>query len=205
MAFPILEVLDLTWIYKWERGTYRSGGLPTGESLQRFKSMPEESPVNKNLSLLSQFSTIFRQTLNWEFLSPKRGDSSGKLDCLIGTGRQFYADTFMTNNCGRACGIGWLPPGVSRPNRLPFNVGNGARNLQDTIMRASRESLLLHGAFQQAFGVGRQVAVGSDLTGAHLRVAEDSLVGDAKRLAWRSRAARPGRESQPSLRRRSPT
>ena len=37
-----------------------------------------------------------------------------------------------------------------------FEIGDGARHFEDAVVGARRESLLLHGAFQQALGVGTQ-------------------------------------------------
>ena len=42
-------------------------------------------------------------------------------------------------------------------------------------MGAGGEALLLHGALEQALGVGGELAVGADLLGVHLRVGEDGF------------------------------
>ncbi len=54
-----------------------------------------------------------------------------------------------------------------------FQVGDGAGNFEDAVVGAGGEALLLHGAFEQAFGVGAEFAVGADLAGGHLGVGED--------------------------------
>ena len=53
----------------------------------------------------------------------------------------------------------------------------------------ARESLLLHGALEQAFGIGPEFAVGADLPGGHLGVGVDFFAGllEAARAADRGR------------------
>ena len=58
-----------------------------------------------------------------------------------------------------------------------IEVGDGAGDLEDAVVGACAEALLLHGALQQAFGVGGEIAEGADLLGVHLRVGEDGLGG----------------------------
>ena len=56
-----------------------------------------------------------------------------------------------------------------------FKVGDGAGHFEDAVVGAGGEALLLHGALEQALGVGAQLAVGADLAGGHLRVGVDFL------------------------------
>src|ERR1700755_765261 len=58
-----------------------------------------------------------------------------------------------------------------------FEVCNGARNFKDAVMRASGETLLLHGALEQSFGIGPEFAVCADLASRHLSVREDLVTG----------------------------
>src|ERR1039458_5018511 len=44
----------------------------------------------------------------------------------------------------------------------------GARDLEDAVVGAGGKALLLHGALQQALGVGGEFAKGPDLLGVHL-------------------------------------
>ena len=57
-----------------------------------------------------------------------------------------------------------------------FEVGDGAGDFKDAVVGASGESLLEHGALEELFSVGRELAVGANLTGGHLRVGEDFLL-----------------------------
>ena len=50
-------------------------------------------------------------------------------------------------------------------------------------MGAGGQALLLHGALQQALGVGAQFAVGANLAGGHLRVGVDFLADFLNRCA----------------------
>src|SRR6185437_2035874 len=54
-----------------------------------------------------------------------------------------------------------------------FEVGDRAGDLENAVVSAGRESLLLHGTLEQAFGVCTQLAVGADLARGHLRVRVD--------------------------------
>jgi hypothetical protein len=56
-------------------------------------------------------------------------------------------------------------------------VGYGASDLQDAIVSARSESLLLHCALEKAFGVGAEFTVSANLAGRHLRVGEDVIAG----------------------------
>ena len=58
-------------------------------------------------------------------------------------------------------------------------IGDGARHLEDAVVRAGGEALLLHGALEEAFGVGAELAMGADLAGGHLRVGADFLAGSS--------------------------
>ena len=58
-----------------------------------------------------------------------------------------------------------------------FEVGDGAGYLEDAVVGAGGEALLLHGALEQAFGVGGELAEGADLLGGHLGVGEDGATG----------------------------
>jgi hypothetical protein len=57
--------------------------------------------------------------------------------------------------------------------RGAFQVGNSAGDFQDAVMSAGGEPLLLHGALQQALGVGGKLAESANLLGGHLRIRED--------------------------------
>jgi hypothetical protein len=46
---------------------------------------------------------------------------------------------------------------------IAFQIGNRSGYLQDSIMGAGAQALLLHGSFQQAFAIGIQFAISSDL------------------------------------------
>lgn len=58
-----------------------------------------------------------------------------------------------------------------------FQVGDGARHFEDAVMGARGETLLLHGAFEKALGIGAEFAMGSNLAGCHLRVGVDFFAG----------------------------
>ena len=55
-------------------------------------------------------------------------------------------------------------------------VGDGAGDLEDAVVGAGGEALLLHGALEQALGVGGELAEGADLLGGHLRISQHSPV-----------------------------
>jgi hypothetical protein len=63
-----------------------------------------------------------------------------------------------------------------------FEVGDGAGHFEDAIVRARGEALLLHGALQQALGIGAQFAVGANLARGHLRVGVDFFAGLSEAL-----------------------
>ena len=46
-----------------------------------------------------------------------------------------------------------------------FDIGDGAGDLEDAVVGAGAESLLSHGALEQAFAVGRKIAEGADVAG----------------------------------------
>jgi len=48
-------------------------------------------------------------------------------------------------------------------------------HLEDTIVGSGGEALLLHGAFEEAFRVCAEFAMGADLAGGHLGVGEDAV------------------------------
>jgi len=58
---------------------------------------------------------------------------------------------------------------------LGGEVGDGTGDLEDAVVGASAETLLLHGTLEQALGVGGEFAKSPDLLGVHLRVGEDGL------------------------------
>ena len=49
--------------------------------------------------------------------------------------------------------------------RRLFDVSNRARDFQDSVMSAGAESLLSHGAFEQALTVGGKLAEGANVAG----------------------------------------
>src|SRR6202034_1333968 len=51
-----------------------------------------------------------------------------------------------------------------------FEICNRPRNLQNAIVSASGEALLLHGALEQLFGICAEFAIRADLAGVHLRI-----------------------------------
>jgi hypothetical protein len=66
-----------------------------------------------------------------------------------------------------------------------FEVGDGAGDFEDAVVGAGAEALLLHGALEQALGVGGELAEGADLLGGHLGVGEDgSGAGRTGRVSW---------------------
>jgi hypothetical protein len=73
-----------------------------------------------------------------------------------------------------------------------FQVGHGAGDFQDPVVGAGAQALLSHGAFQQAFAVGGEFAVGADVAGGHLGVAVKFFAGGEKRMScfWRARMTR---------------
>ena len=46
-----------------------------------------------------------------------------------------------------------------------FDVGDGAGDFEDAVVGAGAESLLGHGAFEQAFAVGGEFAESADVAG----------------------------------------
>ena len=58
-----------------------------------------------------------------------------------------------------------------------FEIGDGASDFEDAVVRAGGETLLLHGSLEETFGVGAKLAMGSDLTGVHLRIGVDFFAG----------------------------
>src|ERR1700679_4176156 len=54
-----------------------------------------------------------------------------------------------------------------------FKVGDGAGDLEDAVVSAGGKTLLLHGALEESLGVGRELAVGANLAGGHLRIGVD--------------------------------
>ena len=61
-----------------------------------------------------------------------------------------------------------------------FEVGDGAGDFEDAVVGAGAEALLLHGALEEAFGVGGELAEGADLLGRHLGVGEDGAARGAR-------------------------
>ena len=61
--------------------------------------------------------------------------------------------------------------------RFGGEVGDGAGDFEDAVVGAGGEALLLHGAFEEAFGVGGELTKLADLAGAHLGVGVDLLFG----------------------------
>src|ERR1700758_517677 len=64
-----------------------------------------------------------------------------------------------------------------------LQVSYGASHLQDTVVRASRQALLLHGPLQQPLCVLPQLAIGANLTCCHLRIRVDLLSEFAETFA----------------------
>jgi hypothetical protein len=64
-----------------------------------------------------------------------------------------------------------------------FEIGDGTGYLKDAIVGAGRETLLLHGAFQQTLRVGTELAMNADLAGRHLCVGIDFLAKLLETLA----------------------
>src|SRR6266403_5688775 len=64
-----------------------------------------------------------------------------------------------------------------------FEVGNCSSDFQDAVVGTGSESLLVHGAFQQAFAIRREFAESSDVARAHLCVRIDSVLGGRREPA----------------------
>src|SRR6185503_17394425 len=62
-------------------------------------------------------------------------------------------------------------------------VRDGAGYLEDPVVGAGGESLLLHGSLEEAFGVGAELAMSTDLAGGHLSVGEDAVAGFLETVA----------------------
>src|SRR5580700_6063731 len=58
---------------------------------------------------------------------------------------------------------------------LSIKVCDGTGNLQDPVVPASAQSLLLHGSLKQTFGFRGELTVSADLAGMHLRIGEDAV------------------------------
>jgi len=67
------------------------------------------------------------------------------------------------SSCGRGCGIGWLCQVGDGQVLGTFEIGNGPSDLENAVVGARGQALLLHGALQQALGVLAQFAVGANL------------------------------------------
>ena len=63
--------------------------------------------------------------------------------------------------------------GDNRSSR--FEVRNGPRNFKDTVMSPSRQTLLSHRPFEQAFAIRRELAKRTDVSRPHLRIAVELL------------------------------
>ena len=76
--------------------------------------------------------------------------------------------------------------------KIVFQISNRSSHLQDAIMRAGAQALLLHGAFQHAFAIGIKFTVGPDLARSHLgiRVGSPAALprGSILHLLWESRS-----------------
>src|SRR5260370_27339505 len=58
-----------------------------------------------------------------------------------------------------------------------FDVGDGAGDFEDAVVGAGAESLLGHGALEQAFAVGGKFAEGADVAGGDLGAATKAFWG----------------------------
>src|ERR1700722_20778231 len=67
-----------------------------------------------------------------------------------------------------------------------FDIGDGASDFQDAVVRASTESLLAHGTLEQTLTVGGEFTEGADVAGGHLGVAINffSGKGEGARLVF---------------------
>ena len=63
-----------------------------------------------------------------------------------------------------------------------LEIRDGAGHFEDAVMGARGEALLLHGALKQAFGVGAEFAMGTNLARGHLRVGINFLAGFSEAL-----------------------
>src|ERR1700687_3402654 len=61
--------------------------------------------------------------------------------------------------------------------RRLFEVGDSAGHLQNAVVGAGAQTLLGHGAFEQALAVRREFAEGADVSGRHLSVAVELFAG----------------------------
>src|SRR5262249_36773189 len=66
--------------------------------------------------------------------------------------------------------------------RAAVDVGDGAGDLENPVVGASAQALLLHGPLQHAFALRTQVAVGSNLARPHLRVRINALAAGCKTI-----------------------
>lgn len=64
-----------------------------------------------------------------------------------------------------------------------LKIRDGAGHFEDAVVYARGQALLLHGAHQQALGVGVQLAMGADLARGHLRVGVDFFAVPLEALA----------------------
>src|SRR5207249_12303807 len=64
-----------------------------------------------------------------------------------------------------------------------LDVGNGARDFQNAVVGAGAQTQAGHGVFEQAFALGRNIAIFADLSRAHLRVAVNLFTLVALELA----------------------
>ena len=62
-------------------------------------------------------------------------------------------------------------------------VGYGASDFQDSVVGARGESLLLHGALEETFGVRAEFTVGADLASGHLGVGKHLVAGFVETMA----------------------
>jgi hypothetical protein len=61
--------------------------------------------------------------------------------------------------------------------RRIVKVSDGSGYFQDAVVGARAQALLGHGAFEEAFAVGGEFAVGADVAGGHLGVAVEFFAG----------------------------
>src|SRR5438876_4863844 len=64
-----------------------------------------------------------------------------------------------------------------------LEVGDGARDFQNAVVGAGAQTQAGHGVFEQAFALGRNIAIFADLSRAHLGVAVDLFTLVALELA----------------------
>src|ERR1700678_3348263 len=62
---------------------------------------------------------------------------------------------------------------------LCVEISNGASDFQYAVVGSRTQTLLLHSPLQKPLGFRRELTIGADLTGVHLRISEDPVLEEA--------------------------